>query len=438
MKMRLIIFTLLLAGFLSSSCIVNADDSERRARWHATFTSAEPVGREITKIAENSTLSKAGLKVGDIILAINGESIKDVNHWWDLTYQLRGSTEYLLKYKRNNIVSATSIMFDSAPKETFENLHVEYGFITNDYGIRQRTITTIPKNYDAKLPGIFVIGGLSCSSIEKLPGKTSNFVRGLRDLAEASNMIMMRVEKPGVGDSQGRCSETDFHTELNGYEVALKTLLQDKRVDAQKMLIYGNSMGGAIAPYFANKYGLAGVISDGPYYRSWFEHMLEIERRIQSMNGHNQTEVNRRIIEAFIPLYHGMLVEKKSYQQIITENPLLSKYNYHSDQHMYGRPMAFYHQLQDFNVAGEWANLRVPARIRWGTNDWIMSEYDIDMINQTLIDNGNNDVQVAKVKDLDHWFAFHESVLDSYHGKPGKWDDSISQTLVIWANDIIE
>lgn len=436
-KFRLMTLWMCLCATFGYSVTVYANDTDRRARWHASFKPAQPIGREIISLEAHSGLKKAGLEAGDIIIAINKESIRDGNHWWDLTYHLRAGTDYVLTYKRDKQVATQVVTFEPAPKETFDNLNVEYDFIVSDYGIRQRSITTFPVTARRQpMPAIFVVGGLSCSSIEHLPGRKSNFVRGLRDLARQSGMIMMRVEKPGVGDSGGRCSETDFTTELNGYEVALKTLLSDKRVDPQKVIVYGNSMGSALAPYLANKYSLNGVISDGSFYRSWFEHMLEIERRIQSMNGHDESEVNRRMIQAYIPLYYGMLVEKKSYQDVIDENPLLAEYNYHSGAHMYGRPVSFYHQMQDFDFAGEWSKLTVPTRVRWGTNDWIMSEYDIDMIANALQKNGNKDFQIQKVPGLDHWFAFHKEAIDSYQGKPGEWNDSISDTLVIWAKEL--
>ena len=337
---------------MGHSSLSYAEETDRRARWHASFKPAEPVGREITAIEPESALHEAGLLVGDIVLAINGEAVKDGNHWWDLTYNLRAATHYILMVRRNGRVEQKNVQFQPTPKETYDTLATEYGFITSDYGIRQRTITTWPIQLDGPNAAIFVVGGLSCSSIEYLPGRQSNFIRALRDLAQHSGMAMMRVEKPGVGDSEGRCSETDFVTELNGYEVALQQFLAEPRINRDKVIVFGSSMGGALAPYLANKYTLNGVIADGPFYRSWFEHMLEIERRIQSMNGLDETTVNQRMIEAYIPLYYGMLVEKKSYQAVINQSPLLAEYNYHGAEHMYGRPVAFYHQMQQFDVAG--------------------------------------------------------------------------------------
>lgn len=409
---------------------------ERRAQWLASFKSAQPAGREITAIEPESAIARGGLKVGDVVLAVNGEPIRDGNHWWDLTYNLRGDVETRLTYKRAGKVQSASMVFHPAPAESYDGITTEYGFIVSDYNIRQRTIITHPTATTKNLPAIFVVGGLSCSSIEDTPGRKSNFIRSLKNVLQGSGMLMMRIEKPGVGDSQGRCSETDFTTELNGYEVALQSLLADPRVDKTRVIVYGSSMGSALAPYLANKYELNGIISDGTFYRTWFEHMLEIERRILTMQGDTQTEVNRKINEAYIPLYYGMLIEKRRYQYVIDGNALLAQYNYHGAEHMYGRPVAFYHQMQDFNVAGEWSKLTASARLRWGTNDWIMSEYDIDMIDDVLTANGHQDFEIYKYPGLDHWDTVHETALDSFQGKPGKWQDKISEQLINWAKEL--
>ena len=195
-------------------------------------------------------------------------------------------------------------------------------------------------------------------------------------------------------------------------------------------------MGSALAPYFANKYDLNAVISDGTWYRTWFEHMLEIERRIKRMQGMSKTDINRLINKAYIPLYYGMLVQKKSFGEVIDDNPLLAEHNYHGAEHMYGRPMEFYHQMQDFDIAGNWALLKVPVRIRWGTNDWIMSEYDNDIIMEVLGAAGHTNAELYKFPGLDHWNTIHNTATDSFNGNPGRWDDHISDQIVEWAKEL--
>jgi pimeloyl-ACP methyl ester carboxylesterase len=133
-----------------------------------------------------------------------------------------------------------------------------------------------------------------------------------------------------------------------------------------------------------------------------------------------------------------MLIEKKSYGQVIQEKPWLAKYNYHSDAHMYGRPVSYYHQVQDMNFARAWQQLQVPARIIRGTNDWIMSDTDNDMIIDILAQAGHEDHQLYRYPGLDHWNMIHESALDSFQGKPGRWEDGISQIIIDFAWEMVE
>ena len=89
--------------------------------------------------------------------------------------------------------------------------------------------------------------------------------------------------------------------------------------------------------------------------------------------------------------------------------------------------MDYFLQLQDFDFAKEWESLKAPIRIRWGTNDWIMSEFDNNMIVDVLDRNKHVDHKLYKYPGLDHWSTIHESALNSFNGKPGKWEDKISQ-----------
>ena len=393
------------------------------------------LGKQISQLDESSPLFLSGLKLGDVIVSVNTQTFTFPEQWYDFVDSLVENKRYQFGIKRDQQDFAIEATFNGLPLEQHPNLTVSYQQITSSADIKQRIIITKPR-HDSPLPAIFFIQGLSCSSIEILPHRKSNYVQLIKDIVQKSNMVVMRVEKPGLGDSEGNCSATDFSTELAGYEAALQNLQKLPYVDKNKILIYGNSMGSALAPYLADKYSANAVIADGTFFRSWFEHMLEIERRILAMKGHTQTEISNMMNKAYIPLYYGMLINKQSYQQVVNQKPELAKYNYHGAGHMYGRPMSYYDQLQEFDFAGHWQNLKIPVRIRWGTNDWIMSESDNDMIIDTLSSNGNNNAELFKYPGLDHWSTIHPSAKNSFQGKPGTWQDNISQQIVDWAAEL--
>ena len=433
MKKTALIITL----FIYSIAFCKAQELSRRAKWQAKFSTdfALAPGAVITSLDEGTPLQKEGLKVGDRIIEVNEQLITSGEIWTDVTYSIR--TDYTkLRVKRGVEVFEMDVKLNAIPYEEHPGIDTEYTSLVSDYGIRQRVIITKPQNNPGKLPAIILIQGLSCSTIESYPGRSGNWPRVIRDMIRKSGMVMVRIEKPGVGDSEGNCAETDFHTELNGYEKLVEYAKSLPYVDTRRMIVYGSSMGSAIAPFLANKYDLAGVISDGVFFKTWFEHMLEIERRIRQMSGDTEDQITEKMNKYYIPLYYGMLMEKKSYAEVIDEYPALAAYNYHSPRHMYGRPVEYYHQVQDFNFAGQWEKLDFPVRINRGTNDWIMSDADNDMIVEVLQRNGHNDFELYRFQGLDHWNTIHENAANSFHGKKGKWKHQISGVLIEWAREL--
>src|SRR5262249_23163355 len=94
----------------------------------------------------------------------------------------------------------------NAAAERYENVAVELGSVRNARGQRLRTLVTIPRA-GGKLPAIFVAGWLSCDSVEVAPNARDGISRLLRQVISESGAIVARVDKAGVGDSEGNCAE---------------------------------------------------------------------------------------------------------------------------------------------------------------------------------------------------------------------------------------
>ncbi|MBO0321169.1 alpha/beta hydrolase [Muricauda sp. CAU 1633] len=424
--------------FLLSTLSIQAQFLGRRASWEAKINSPENgiPGAKITEINPNSPLQQSGFLPGDLIIEVDGILIKAEEVWSDISYGLRGNVPTQITVLRNAKKIQTTVAFTPLEKEKHPGLDTFYEEITSSYGITQRTIITKPKK-SGKQPAIILIGGLSCSSIEVYPGRSGNWVQTIKDLVEKSGMVVMRIEKPGVGDSDGDCSSSDFLMDLEGYRSAIKSLLTKPYVDTTKVVIYGSSMGSALAPLLANEFNLAGVISDGTFFKTWFEHMLEIERRILQFNGNTESQIVEKMNKYYFPLYYGMLVEKMTYQEVVDTYPALAEYNYHSPAHMYGRPVEYYQQLQDIDLAGQWEKIKAPVRILRGANDWIMSAFDNEMIIEVLKRNRHQDHILHEYPGLDHWNTIHEKAKDSYEGKPGTWDEGTINLIIRWAQDMV-
>src|SRR5947209_4664337 len=135
------------------------------------------------------------------------------------------------------------------PRESYPNVDVIYDSVkVAETGEHLRAIITKPRNARGKLPVIFVAGWLSCDSVEA-PGNTKD-ESGLvfRGLAQLPEFVLFRVDKQGVGDSEGVCGSTDFEHELAGYRAGFRSLNNYDFIDTKKVYVLGISNGGGFAP----------------------------------------------------------------------------------------------------------------------------------------------------------------------------------------------
>src|SRR5215471_12204859 len=213
-----------------------------------------------------------------------------------------------------------------APRESYPNVNVIYDSVTAPDGNRLRTIITKPRDAKGKLPVIFVAGWLSCDSVEAPAGTKDESGLVFRGLAQLREFALFRMDKQGVGDSEGVCGETDFNSELAGYRAAFRALKNYDFIDPGRVYMLGISNGGGFAPLVpeadAEQAQVRGYISVGGWVKTWFEHMLEIERRRFGLMGKSPGEVNDQMKGA-ATLYHEWLIKHRALDDIVKEQPQL-------------------------------------------------------------------------------------------------------------------
>jgi len=323
-----------------------------------------------------------------------------------------------------------------APRESYPNVDVIYDSVTSPGGKRLRTIITKPRNAKGKLPVIFVAGWLSCDSVEA-PAETKD-ESGLvfRGLAQMAGFVLFRMDKQGVGDSEGVCGETDFDSELAGYRAAFRALKNYDFIDTRRVYILGVSNGGGFAPLVpetdAEQAQVRGYISVGGWVKTWFEHMLEIERRRFGLMGKSPGEVNDRMKGA-ATLYQEWLIKGLPVDDIVKAQPELAELwpEGKDHAHLYGRPLAFYQQLQNLNLADAWSRVKAPTYVLRGAFDWIMSREDSELIAAYVNRNGDL-ASFYEIPNTGHTFQHYLSVADAFKGKRAAFDPNIIGLLTDW------
>src|SRR5262249_30860627 len=208
------------------------------------------------------------------------------------------------------------------PREQYPHTDVIYDFVTGQGNQRLRTIITKPRGATGKLPVIFLAGWLSCDTVESLPDNDAGpdtarpDATGLtfRELAQLPGFAFFRVDKQGCGDSEGNCAETAFESELVGYRAAFRALKTYDFIDSDQVYVLGISNGGGFAPLVpetdSDQKQVRGYIVVGGWVKTWFEHMLEIERRRFALMGKSPGEVNDSM-KRLATLYYEWLIRNK-------------------------------------------------------------------------------------------------------------------------------
>ena len=261
------------------------------------------------------------------------------------------------------------------PREQFANATVQYDFVSNSRGDKLRTFITKPKSATGKVPAIFFVGWLSCDSVEYVT-ESDGFGALLRRLIDQSGYATIRMDKPGVGESTGTaCDKSDFQGELEGYRAAFDSIRKYEFIDPQRVFVVGLSNGGGVGPLVSQEHHVSGFVAAASWGRTWYEHMLENERVRLTTSHKPAAEVNDAV-KAFTTFYNSYLIQGETPGEIIRQHPQWKALWYDAPDGQYGRPAAFYQQLQAVNLGEAWQKVDVPVLVIHGTADTIMSHAD--------------------------------------------------------------
>lgn len=309
-------------------------------------------------------------------------------------------------------------------RETFQNAEVSYGWAQDKAGHNLRTFTTRPKNASGKVPAIFFVGWLSCDSVEYPDADTHDgFGILLRRLIEQSGYATVRMDKPGVGESQGDCSKTDFTTELSGYQSAFDEMLKLDFIDPARIFAVGLSNGGGTSVLVPRQHPVRGYIAASSWGRTWYEHMLDMERRRLFEEKKPPAEVNSAV-KSFVEFYTLYLMKGMTPGQIIAQHPEWKGLWYDAPDGQYGRPAAFYQQLQALNLGEGWHNVNVPVLVIRGTGDNIMSRTDSEAIARIVNQVHPGHARYLQIDDMTHGFTVN-----------GKFYEELIPTMLNWMKE---
>jgi pimeloyl-ACP methyl ester carboxylesterase len=331
----------------------------------------------------------------------------------------------------DELVNLPRAQAKAAREESYPRVVVRYDAIRDAAGHRLRLIVTHPQAPPARYPTIFVVGWLSCDTVESPPGTTDATQLVLQAMAKLPGFATVRLEKAGVGDSEGDCGRTDFNEELASYQQAFRALKNYPFMDTGRIFIFGISNGGGFAPLVPQGAVVKGYVVDGGWIKTWYEHMLEIERRRLALVGHTPSEVNA-LMKSAAALYSAYLLDRQLPQRILEKRPDLKSLWDGDPNQLYGRPVAYYQQLQDLNLVAAWSTVEVAVLALHGEFDWIMSRSDIEMIAALVNHNAPGRAEFVELPATGHTFEHYDSQQEAFAGKTLPFDDKVARRIGDW------
>jgi pimeloyl-ACP methyl ester carboxylesterase len=317
------------------------------------------------------------------------------------------------------------------PHEAVPGRFVEYASVLSARGHRVRTVTTRPISVSGRLPVIVFIPWLSCDSVESPHGPSDGWSQMLRGIATGVDAVFVRVDKPGVGDSEGDCAQTSLEDDLAAYRAAIRAALARSDVDASRLTLVGGSIGGALAPLLAVEFKVHAIASIGGFSRTWLEHILGHERRRLTLSGATPGAVNVAM-RGFGDFYALYLDSKLTPAEVLARRPDLKPIWYDAPEHQYGRHARYFQEVQAQNVEAAWAALRVPTLVMWGEYDWIMGRADQERILEIVNADGAALAKLVVVPGMNHHFERFATPVAAFREQGGVYATDATAAIVNW------
>lgn len=418
---------------VSSCCPALAEPLARRADWGAAImppTDGKPA--TIVRFREVSVLERAGLRKGDAIVAIDGEPLGDEIAFRARLRRLREGQTVLISARRGTEPIEARVTLPAMRRESVEGVELRYGEARSEKGYRVRTYTARPAGVAGKLPVVVFIPWLSCDAVENPLDADDGWSKMLRDVMRDARVQLVRIEKPGVGDSEGPdCSESGLDDDLAAFRAGIRAALADPGADASRLVLFGGSVGGALAPILARKFDVRGVIATGGFTRTWLEHMLDIERRRLTLSNAQPGQVNAAI-RMFGAFYDRVLNRGDTPAKVLAEHPAWRPYWYDAPEHQYGRPMRYYQQLQALDVEGAWQQVNVPTLIVQGEFDWIMGREESERAAEIVKARDPALLTYEIRRGMDHHFKTYPTAAAAFQEEGGIYDAGAARAIVDW------
>lgn len=319
-----------------------------------------------------------------------------------------------------------------------------YDSVEVEPGIRLRSLLTTPSGAIKPINPVLFAQWVSCGSLELNPESTST----LAMIARESGLALIRVDRAGAGDSQGpSCDKLDYDTEVAHYITAFEQLLQDERIDASRVYIYGSSLGSTTAPLIAASlqekgYNIAGIVVQGGGALTHLERMINFERFYLERRPDQvaRSDIHQQMNDR-IHFQTEYLVKGRHPDEIAKDSPALAAVRddtrgLNLDNH-YGRPFSWHQQAAKQNFLGAWEKLNAKVLVIFNEYDQFETLHGHQLIVDTVNRQSPGHAQLLIQEGLGHSSWRYSSMENAYADVEGSRETSTTgRAILTWLRAI--
>jgi pimeloyl-ACP methyl ester carboxylesterase len=366
----------------------------------------------VAEVLEGSAAQEAHLRAGDRLIAIDSEDVIDAIHLLGIARGRRVGERIAFRVEREGRVLELAGRAPPLPIEP----GAEVGELLV-HGHRLRTIS----NGDLERDAVLYVQGIRPRSVEH-PLDPNDPLCHLVDGWARAGLHVLRIERAGVGDSEGpSCATTGLDLELDTYIAAIDSL----GGRAERVFLFGQSLGAMTAPLLALERPVAGVIVYGASAERWVECVASTTRRQLRMRSKPEAEVEAdaarwaemlRLVcrEGWTP---DLVFERRPELRTLRSVDCMG-------ETYQGRHVSLFQQLDGIDLFSVWrevGRLRVPVLVARGEYDWICSRDEAEAIVRAAGDS-------ARYLELPHtghdWLAYASFEKSQQWGE-GRWEGAV-------------
>ncbi len=318
-------------------------------------------GVTVTALRPGSAAA-AHLQSGDRLLTLADQPLHDPRSLAAILRSHRAGDRVTLRLLRDGHPRTVDLALDALPGEAYALADVAYASLESLNG-RLRSITVCPHG-PGPHPAVLVLPGLTGISVDFVvtPGHP---LRPLVTALTAAGVATLRVERPGLGDSEGGpCEALGWWDEVALYRAGLAALAGASWADHRAIGLFGHSIGGMLAPLVAHA-----------------------------------TPVRRIAIYGSCALPWSLCVRRAAQRQAVQHGRPLA---YVLDRMSTGRVDRFAEELEAVDLATAWSALTTDVLIAAGGQDVAVDPADARALAELLARRPAGATQHLERPDLDH------------------------------------